>query len=126
VAALTLTNRILGFVNAPAFMQRAVAKLQDETVDVGYYRANRDLLLQGLLDAGYDCPKPEGAFYLFAKTPIADDVAFCKELLAENILAVPGSGFQGPGHMRLAYCCDRGVIERALPGFRRAIERVRG
>ncbi|RMG97806.1 MAG: pyridoxal phosphate-dependent aminotransferase [Candidatus Dadabacteria bacterium] len=125
VGALTFTNRVLGYVNAPALMQRAVARLQGVTVDLGFYRRNRDALYQGLVDAGYECPKPEGAFYLFPKSPIPDDVAFVKELQKENILAVPGSGFGGPGHFRLAYCCAYETVERSLPGFRRALERVK-
>lgn len=125
VGALTFTNRVLGYVNAPALMQRAVARLQGVTVDLGFYRRNRDALYQGLVDAGYECPKPEGAFYLFPKSPIPDDVAFVKELQKENILAVPGSGFGGPGHFRLAYCCSYETVERSLPGFRRALERVK-
>jgi aspartate aminotransferase len=124
--ALTFTNRILGFVNAPAFMQRALVSLMDARVDVDYYRKNRDILYDGLVAAGYECRKPEGAFYLFPKSPIADDVAFSKELLQENILAVPGSGFEGPGHIRLAYCCARETAERSLDGFARAINRIRG
>ncbi len=125
MAALTLTNRILGFVNAPALMQRAIGRLQGVTVDVGFYARNRDALFEGLLAAGYSCHKPEGAFYLFPRSPIADDVAFVRELQKENILAVPGSGFSGPGHFRLAYCCSHDTIARSLPGFRAALERVR-
>ncbi len=124
--ALTFTNRILGYVNAPALAQRVVARLQGVTVDLEFYRRNRDTLYQGLVEAGYDCPKPEGAFYLFPRSPIEDDVAFVRELQKENILAVPGSGFGGPGHFRLAYCCSYETVERSLPGFRRALERVRG
>jgi aspartate aminotransferase len=124
--AMTLSIRVLGFVNAPAIAQRLVAELMDETVDVDYYRANRDLLYDGLIAAGYECRKPEGAFYLFPKSPIEDDVAFCRELQKENILAVPGSGFRGPGHFRLAYCCSHDTVKRSLPGFKRAIERVTG
>ncbi|MHB8763543.1 MAG: pyridoxal phosphate-dependent aminotransferase [Deferrisomatales bacterium] len=126
MGALTLTNRILGFVNAPALMQRAVARLQGVSVDMGFYQRNRDRLHQGLVEAGYRCPKPEGAFYLFPHSPIPDDVAFVRELQKENILAVPGTGFGGPGHFRLAYCSSFDTVERSLPGFRRAIERVRG
>lgn len=122
--ALTLTNRILGFVNAPALMQRAVARLQEVTVDVAPYRRNRDLLFEGLTDAGYECHKPEGAFYLFPRSPIPDDVAFVRELQKERILAVPGTGFGGPGHFRLAYCCATETVERSLPGFRLALERA--
>jgi len=125
LGALNLTNRILGFVNAPALMQRAVARLQGVTVDIGLYRRNRDRLYEGLVAAGYQCHKPEGAFYLFPRSPIADDVAFVKELQQENILAVPGSGFGGPGHFRLAYCCSLESIDRSLPGFGRAIKRAK-
>jgi len=107
-------------------MQRAVARLQGVTVDMEVYRRNRDLLYRGLVGAGYECPSPDGAFYLFPKSPIEDDVAFVRELQKENILAVPGTGFGGPGHFRLAYCCSHETVERSLPGFRRAIERVRG
>jgi len=124
-AAVTLTNRILGFVNAPALMQRVVARLQGTVVDVGLYRRNRDRLFEGLREAGYTCHKPEGAFYLFPQSPIPDDVAFVRSLQKENILAVPGSGFGGPGYFRLAYCCSYATVERSLPGFRRAIEATR-
>lgn len=123
-AAITMTTRILGFVNAPALMQRAVARLLNETVDVNYYKTNRDILHKGLTEAGYTCRLPEGAFYLFMKSPIPDDVAFCQLLLKENILAVPGTGFAGPGHVRLAYCCSRETAEGSLPGFKRAIESI--
>jgi aspartate aminotransferase len=126
VAALTLTNRILGYVNAPALMQRTVARLQGQTVDISLYQRNRDRLHQGLVEAGYDCRLPEGAFYLFPRSPIDDDVAFVHELQKENILAVPGSGFGGPGHFRLAYCCSLETVERSLPGFQRALQRAGG
>lgn len=126
VAGLTFTNRILGFVNAPALMQRAVARVQGAAVDTQWYRRIRDRLHGALTDAGYRCHKPEGAFYLFPQSPIPDDVAFVRELQKENILAVPGTGFGGPGHFRLAYCCSPETVERSLPGFRRAIGRVRG
>lgn len=124
VAAITLTTRILGFVNAPAMMQRAVARLLDQSVDVGFYKRNRDILHKGLTEAGIECRLPEGAFYLFAKSPIPDDVAFCQELLKENILAVPGAGFHGPGHIRLAYCCSTETAERSLPGFKRVMSKI--
>lgn len=126
IGALTMTNRILGFVNAPVLMQRAVARLQGTAVDPDRYKRNRDRLYDGLRGAGYECHRPEGAFYLFPKSPIPDDVAFVRELLEENILAVPGSGFGGPGYFRLAYCCSYDSVERSLPGFRRVIDRVKG
>jgi len=120
-AGMVLCNRILGYVNAPALMQRAVALLLEETVDVSQYQKKRDTLCDGLVACGYECRKPEGAFYLFPKTPIEDDVAFVSALQEENILTVPGSGFFGPGHMRIAYCVDDRTIERSLPGFERVI-----
>lgn len=116
--ALVTANRILGFVNAPALMQRAVARLQGVTVDVTPYRENRDILYTCLVDAGFTVPHPDGAFYLFPKCPIEDDVEFTRELAAQLVLVVPGSGFGGPGHVRLAYCCSRASAEGALPVLR--------
>jgi aspartate aminotransferase len=125
MGAMVLANRILGFVNAPALMQWILPELLDESVDVGIYRAKRDRLYGALKDAGYDLIEPPGAFYLFPRSPLTDDVAFVKLLQEENILAVPGSGFGGPGHFRLAYCVDDRTIEGALPGFARALEKAR-
>jgi aspartate aminotransferase len=118
---LTFCNRILGFVNAPALMQRILPKLQGVSVDVAQYKWKRDNLCRGLAEAGYSFIKPEGAFYLFPKCPIPDDVKFVSLLLEENILAVPGTGFGTPGHFRLAYCVEDNVIERSFEGFRRAL-----
>jgi len=120
---LTFCNRILGFVNAPALMQRILPYLDGVSVNVGEYQRKRDLLCKGLLDAGYVFTKPEGAFYLFIKSPIPDDVLFVRTLLQENILGVPGTGFGTPGYFRLAYCVDDRVIENSLEGFRRAIRK---
>ncbi|MDR2862139.1 MAG: pyridoxal phosphate-dependent aminotransferase [Syntrophobacterales bacterium] len=114
---LALYNRVLGFVNAPAFMQRAITRMQGIYVDVEQYKRKRDLLCEGLLAVGYDIKKPEGAFYLFLKTPIEDDVAFVRALQKRQILAVPGQGFGGPGHIRLAFCVDDATITRAMDGF---------
>jgi aspartate aminotransferase len=124
VDGLTFCNRILGFVNAPALMQRILVKLQGVSVNVAEYKWKRDNLCRGLADAGYSFVKPEGAFYLFPKSPIADDVKFVNILLQENILGVPGTGFGTPGHFRLAYCVEDRVIEGSLEGFRRAIQKV--
>jgi aspartate aminotransferase len=121
--ALALTNRIIGFVNAPALMQRVVAEMQGTSVDVSLYKRKRDLLCDGLRDCGYDFTTPPGAFYLFPKAPIADDVAFVKDLQEELILVVPGSGFMGPGHFRIAFCVDDDTIVKAMPGFRKVIEK---
>jgi aspartate aminotransferase len=123
MAGLILSNRILGYVNAPALMQRAVSRLLEENVDISLYQKKRDMLCDGLASFGYDFIKPEGAFYLFPRTPIEDDVAFVAALQQERILPVPGSGFGGPGHFRIAYCVADEVIEKALPGFERVMKR---
>jgi len=125
MAAMALTIRILGFVNAPSLMQRVVADLQGLSVDIDIYRRRRDLLCKGLAEAGYIFDTPPGAFYLFPKTPIEDDVAFVRDLQKELILTVPGSGFMGPGYFRIAYCVDDATITNALPGFKRAMEKYR-
>lgn len=125
VGTLTLANRILGFVNAPGLMQRLIIELQGICVDVELYRRKRDRFVRGLKAAGYELVAPPGAFYLFPRSPLADDVKFVRLLQEENILVVPGSGFGGPGHFRIAYCVDDQVVERALPGFERAMARAR-
>ncbi len=125
ISALILCTRTLGFVNAPALMQRVVARLQHVAVDVGIYQKKRDLLCDGMAKAGYQFEKPQGAFYLFVKSPIRDDVEFVKILLKQNILAVPGSGFGGPGYFRIAFCVDDATIINSIPGFARAINECR-
>ncbi|BCO08328.1 aspartate aminotransferase [Desulfolithobacter dissulfuricans] len=122
--ALTLANRILGFVNAPALMQRVVERLQDETVDTSIYARRREIFCRVLDEAGFEYVRPRGAFYLFPKTPI-DDVEFCGLLQEEKILAVPGRGFGAPGYIRLAFCVPDDVIERSADGFKRAMEKCR-
>jgi aspartate aminotransferase len=124
-AGLVLCNRVIGYVNAPAIMQRAIAQLLEESVDLSLYQRKRDMLCEGLSAHGYEFVKPEGAFYLFPKTPIADDVAFVSALQEENILPVPGSGFGGPGHFRISYCVSDDVIERSLPGFGRVMAKYK-
>ncbi len=124
-AGMVLCNRVIGYVNAPALMQRAVAVLLEESVDISVYQRRRDLLCEALESFGYEFQKPGGAFYLFPRTPIPDDVAFVKALQEENILTVPGSGFGGPGHFRIAYCASDEVIEGSLPGFERVIKQYR-
>jgi aspartate aminotransferase len=119
LAGMALANRILGYVNAPALMQRAVQSLQGVSVDATIYKRKRDLLCDGLSACGYDFVKPKGAFYLFPKTPIPDDVAFVAALQKELILTVPGSGFGAPSYFRIAFCVDDETINRALPGFER-------
>ncbi|HDQ03926.1 MAG TPA: pyridoxal phosphate-dependent aminotransferase [Deltaproteobacteria bacterium] len=120
--AFIMCTRILGFVHAPALMQRVVARLQDAKVDVAVYQKKRDLLCEGLARAGYKFAKPQGAFYLFVQSPIPDDVEFVKMLLKKNILVVPGSGFGGPGYFRIAYCVDDATIINSLPGFAEAFK----
>ncbi len=122
LGALILANRILGFVNAPALMQRVVAEVVGESVDVSIYERRRNLFASILKDAGYDFVMPEGAFYFFPKSPIEDDTKFVRLLQEELILTVPGSGFGCPGHFRVAFCVDDDVIERSRAGFKRAFE----
>ena len=112
------SNRVLGFVNAPALMQRLVAKLQYESVDVEEYQEKRDLLVNELTQMGFSMVKPDGAFYLFPKSPLPDDVEFVKLAQKHLILLVPGAGFGAPGFFRIAYCVDKGMIERSLPSWR--------
>lgn len=114
---LIFANRTLGFVNAPALMQRVVASLQRETVDLEEYREKRDILYNHLTSVGFEMVKPQGAFYLFPKSPLPDDVEFVRLAQKYNILLVPGSGFGGPGYFRIAYCIDRQIIINSLPAF---------
>jgi aspartate aminotransferase len=118
MGGLIFCTRTLGFVNAPATMQRVVRRLQGVAVNVEAYQRKRDRLCDMLSELGYTFTRPEGAFYLFPQAPV-DDVAFVRELQEERILAVPGSGFGGPGCFRLAYCVDDAVIEGAAEGFAR-------
>ncbi len=122
---LTFCNRTLGFVNAPALMQHIVRALQSVTVNVAEYQAKRDYLFQGLTEMGYSVVRPQGAFYMFPRCPIPDDVAFVAELQKHNVLVVPGRGFGVPGYFRISYCVSDRVLEGALPGFRAAMERFR-
>jgi aspartate aminotransferase len=123
INGMTLANRILGFVNAPALMQRIVAQIPEATVDVAEYARKRDILCDGLADSGYAFVKPAGALYVFPKTPIADDVKFVQALQEERVLVVPGSGFGGPGYFRAAFCVDDDTLINSIPGFRRTIEK---
>lgn len=113
-----VATRILGFVNAPSLMQRAVAKCLDAAVDVEIYNRNRELLYHSLREYGYECIKPQGAFYLFVKALEEDDKAFAAKAKEHNILIVPGTTFGCPGYCRIAYCVDYAMIERSLPHFK--------
>jgi len=119
VAGVNVANRILGFVNAPSLIQRVVAKCLDSEVDVEIYNRNRELLYNSLIEYGYTCVKPEGAFYLFVKALEGDDKAFSVAAKKHNILIVPGSAFGCPGYCRIAYCVDYSTIERSLAGFKK-------
>ena len=122
VQAASVANRILGFVNAPSLMQRTVARCVDAEVDVAAYNANRELLYGNLIDMGYECIKPQGAFYMFVKAFEEDDKAFCAKAKEFNLLLVPGSTFGGPGYVRIAYCVDPEMIKRSLPAFKKLSE----
>lgn len=125
VDGMILCNRILGFVNAPALMQRVVNKIQGTCVDIGLYQKRRDRLCAGLAEMGYEFVKPGGTFYLFPKAPGKDDMAFVKALQEKLVLAVPGSGFGAPGYFRIAYCTSEETIERSFGGFEYAIKKCK-
>jgi aspartate aminotransferase len=125
-AGMVLANRILGFVNAPALMQRVVASLTQVTLDITPYIRRREQFCDLLSQAGYKFLRPPGAFYLFPQAPGGDDLAFVSRLKEENILAVPGRGFGRPGYFRLAFCVSEAVIAAAAPGFARAREKAAG
>jgi aspartate aminotransferase len=116
-------NRILGFVNAPALMQHLVKYLQNVTVSVADYQKKRDFLYNNLTAMGYSLVKPQGAFYMFPKSLIDDDVVFVRALQEFRVLAVPGRGFGAPGHFRISYCTGDRTLAGALDGFKKAAER---
>ena len=118
LSAANVANRILGFVNAPTLQQKAVARCLDEKADIAFYDRNREALYNGLLEAGFSCIKPQGAFYLFVKAPTEDEKEFCGRAKNYNILMVPGSSFGCPGFVRLAYCVSHETILRSLPKFK--------
>lgn len=117
-------NRVLGFVNAPALIQRLVTKLQYESVDIGEYEQKRDLFYRELTALGFKMVKPQGGFYLFPQSPLADDVDFVQRAQAHNILLVPGKGFGAAGYFRIAYCVDKEIIERSLPAWKKLAAEV--
>lgn len=124
-AALSIANRILGFVNAPSLFQKVIKKSLNLEVDVNIYKKNRDLIYNHLINIGIKCEKPQGAFYLFPKCPIEDDKKFCEEAKKFNILLVPGSVFIKPGYFRLAYCVSYETIVNSLPAFSKLMEQYR-
>lgn len=117
IGAVNVATRILGFVNAPTLQQKVIKACLNEKTDISYYDRNRETLYNGLKNLGFDCIKPEGAFYLFVKSPIADEKEFCNEAKKYNILIVPGSSFACPGYVRMAYCVSYETIVNSLPKF---------
>lgn len=125
-SAANVATRILGYVNAPSLFQRVIMHCLDAQVDVEYYNRNREALYQGLKKVGLDCIKPQGAFYLFVKSPMEDEKEFCAAAKKHNILLVPGSSFDCPGYVRLAYCVSHEMIQRSLPHFAELMQEIRG
>lgn len=119
IAAAGIANRILGSVNAPSLMQKVIARCVDAEVDVAAYDKNRLALYNGLTACGFQCIKPQGAFYLFVKSPVDDEKEFCEAGKKYNILMVPGSSFACPGYVRLAYCVSYETIINSLPEFKK-------
>ena len=119
ISAATIANRTLGCVNAPSLIQKVVAKCVDAKTDLAAYDKNRQALYNGLKDCGFECIKPQGAFYLFVKSPVEDEKAFCEAGKKYNILMVPGSSFACPGYVRLAYCVSYETIVNSLPEFKK-------
>ncbi len=117
LSGMIFCNRILGYINAPALMQRVISHIQGVHVNVEEYKRKRDLLCEGLSACGYSFAKPEGTFYLFVRSPIADDVTYVRALQLRRVLTTPGIGFGGPGYFRIAYCVDDAAITNAMPGF---------
>jgi aspartate aminotransferase len=126
IGGLIFCNRTLGFVNAPALAQKVIAESLDANADVGLYKEKRDLLYNHLTKIGFSCIKPEGAFYLFPKALIPDDVKFVEAAQKYNILLTPGRGFGWPGYVRIAYCVSLNMIERSLPAFDALVAEIKG
>ena len=118
ISAASVATRILGFVNAPTLQQKMVVKCLNEQTDISYYDRNRETLYNGLTECGFTCIKPEGAFYLFVKSPVENEKEFCDAAKKYNILIVPGSSFGCPGYVRMAYCVSYETIVNSLPKFK--------
>ncbi|MEA4989138.1 MAG: pyridoxal phosphate-dependent aminotransferase [Anaerovorax sp.] len=125
IAAANVATRILGFVNAPSLLQRVIGRCLAAEVNVAAYDKNREALYKGLCDAGYECIKPEGAFYLFVKAPMESDTEFCQAAKKYNLLLVPGSAFACPGYVRIAYCVAYDTIVNALPKFKDLMDEIK-
>ena len=122
ISAATIANRVCGAVNAPSLIQRALIRCIDASTDIEAYNANRELLYGGLKELGFECAKPQGAFYLFVKAPDGDDARFVDVCKKYNVLVVPGKSFACAGYVRLAYCVSNDMIRRSLPAFRKIAE----
>jgi aspartate aminotransferase len=123
VSGIIYGNRVLGFINAPALLQHLVRNIQGVTISIADYQKRRDILFNNLTAMGFKIVKPQGAFYLFPRSPIEDDLAFLEELKAFRVLAVPGSSFKAPGYFRIAYCLDDHTVEGCLDGFRKVAQK---
>ena len=126
IQAVAISTRVLGFVNAPSLLQKVVEECNDITADMKIYEKNRDILYEGLKEAGYECTKPQGTFYLFLKSPIEDEKEFCNIAKRHNILVVPGSSFSCKGYVRIAFCTETKKIENAIPKFKEVMEEIKG
>ena len=122
IAAANVANRILGFVNAPTLQQKVVARCLHEKTDISYYNRNRETLYQGLIECGFECVKPQGAFYLWMKAAEPDDTKFAAKAKEFNLLLVPGSSFMCAGYVRIAYCVDKKMIEKSFAAFEKLAE----
>ncbi|MBU0464530.1 MAG: pyridoxal phosphate-dependent aminotransferase [Proteobacteria bacterium] len=125
IAGATGVTNTMMYVNAPALFQQVVGQLQGVTVDINIYKKRRDMFCKGLHGAGYELDVPDGAFYLFPKSPIKDDIKFVNILKEQNILAVPGTAFGGPGHFRLSYAVPDKTIIGSLERFKKAFDSVK-
>lgn len=123
LAGLTLSTRYLGYVNAPSLQQKMLLRCVGESVDTSMYEKNRDLLYNSLTEIGYQCIRPDGAFYLFIKALEEDDKAFCDRAKEELILMAPGKAFSGPGFVRISYCVDHEMVKKSIPAFKRLFEK---
>jgi aspartate aminotransferase len=125
MSGLIFSNRVLGFVNAPALIQRAIKNVQNVSVDAELYRKKRDFLYAELIRIGYSVVKPQGAFYFFPKSPLKDEVVFTQKLAEKKVLVVPGRGFGSPGYFRISYCLPDQVLEGSIAGFEEAFNEVK-
>ena len=125
MSGLIFCNRVLGFVNAPALIQRAIQNVQNVSVDAELYRKKRDFLYAELIRIGYSVVKPQGAFYFFPKSPLKDEVLFIQKLAEKKVLVVPGQGFGSPGYFRISYCVPDQVLEGSIAGFEEAFNEVK-